>query len=200
MTSRGTIPAHGRHSSPVRRPLLAHWWLFLGLAAASTAIFGYFLPQQRDTVTADGARGSKLLDEYLPTWTHEQGREFLTALGPAGRAAYQQFYVGFDFYFPVLTSSLALCAFIALMLRYTPEHRWLIMSPVVPYLFDVAENITHYTLAGNWPDDGGLLWTVAPVFTAAKWLSLVCIIAIAAFTVRVRLTSGSPRRTRPTPA
>jgi hypothetical protein len=93
----------------------------------------------------------------------------------------------------VLTSSLAPAAFIALMLRHTKLHRWLIASPVIPYLFDVAENVTHYTLAGSWPDDSGLLWTVAPAFTAAKWLSLVCVVAIAAFTVRVRLTTGASR-------
>jgi hypothetical protein len=53
--SKKTAQAPIVRPATVRRPVLARWWLLVGLTAASTAIFGYFLPQQRDAVTSSSA-------------------------------------------------------------------------------------------------------------------------------------------------
>jgi hypothetical protein len=187
-----THDARNRHVTQPHAPTLGRWAdaLLRGLGTykvlcvlviASTATFSHFLPLQEAKVTLRGTRGGDLiLDEHIPTWSADDAARLLDGLGEAGRQAYRKFYLGFDFYFPALLSSLALVSLLALLLKRRPGARYWAFLPVVPYLFDVAENLTHLTMAGAWPDRPAWCWTLGPWFTAGKWFSLFGVLGVVA--------------------
>jgi hypothetical protein len=184
----GAGPAAQRpETSPVQRAadgllrLLGRYPVLLLLALASTATFAYFLPQQIQQVTLGGTRGgAQLLDEHVPTWTVADADSLFTGLGAAGRQAYRHFYLTFDFYFPALLSSLTLVSLLAMLLRQRPRARYAAFLPVVPYLFDFAENLNHLTMLGAWPVHPAFCWAVGPWLTAGKWTSLFGVLGVVA--------------------
>jgi hypothetical protein len=54
------------------------------------------------------------VDEYYLPWTASDARPFFTALGTAGRAAYQNYYLTLDFWFPVLSLTIFNTALLSL--------------------------------------------------------------------------------------
>ncbi len=178
--------------------LLGRYPVLLLLAAASTATFVHFLPQQIAKVTLGGTRGgAKLLDEHLPTWTAADADLLLSGLGAAGRQAYRHFYLSFDFYFPALLSSLMLVSLLAILLRHRTRARYVALLPVVPYLFDFAENLNHLTMLGSWPDRPAFCWAVGPLFTAGKWISLFGVLGVVAFAAALALRDSRTKHRRP---
>jgi hypothetical protein len=161
--------------------LLGRYPVLLLLALASTATFAYFLPQQIAKVTLGGTRGGiKILDEYVLTWTAQDADLLLSGLGADGRQAYRYFYLTFDFYFPALLSSLTLISILTILLQHRTRARYVAFLPVVPYLFDFAENLNHLMMLGAWPDHPGLNWSLGPWLTAGKWVSLFAVVGVVA--------------------
>ena len=168
--------------------LLDRFPALLLLALASTATFAFFLPQQIQQVTLGGTRGgAKLLDEQMLTWKAQDADLLLSGLGAEGRQAYRHFYLSFDFYFPALLSSLTLVSLLAILLRRHPGARRLALLPVVPYLFDFAENLNHLAMLTAWPDHPAFCWVVGPWFTAGKWVSLFGVLGVVAITAGLTL-------------
>jgi hypothetical protein len=177
--------------------LLGRCPVLLVLALASTATFAHFLPQQIQKVTLDGTRGgARLLDEHLLTWTVQDADLLLSTLGDAGRQAYRHFYLTFDFYFPALLSSLMLVSLLAILLRERHRARYVAFLPVVPYLFDFAENLNHLTMLGAWPDHPAFCWLMGPWFTAGKWVSLFGVLGVVALAAAMALLDARTRSNR----
>lgn len=166
------------------------------LAVASTATFAHFLPQQIEAVTLGGARGGTLLlDEHIPTWNTRDAELLLGGLGAAGRQAYRHFYLGFDFYFPALLSSLTLVSLLAMLLRHRTAARYWAFLPSVPYLFDFAENWNHLAMLAAWPDRPAFCWAMGPWLTAGKWVSLFGVLGVVAIAAALALRdSRTPSR------
>ncbi len=159
--------------------ILGRYPVLLLLALASTATFAHFLPQQILKVTIGGTRGgAKLLDEHVLTWTAQDADLLLSGLGDAGRQAYRHFYLTFDFYFPALLSSLTLVSLLAILFRQRIRARYVALLPVVPYLFDFAENLNHLTMLRAWPDHPAFCWVIGPWFTAGKWVGLFGVLGV----------------------
>lgn len=122
-------------SHALRRPL-AHWWVCGALCAASLLFFLWLVP---DGVTAGRTLAPRILNEYVMTWTPDDARRFLQAIGPVGREAYRRFYLDLDFWFPVLTLA---CWYSSLLaLAYPAGSRWarLNLLPFVMWLSNAAE-------------------------------------------------------------
>ena len=178
--------------------LLGRYPVLLLLALAATATFAHFLPQQIQKVTLGGTRGgAKLLDEHVLAWRVQDADLLLSGLGDAGRQAYRHFYLTFDFYFPALLSSLTLVSLLALLLRGRPRARNVAFLPVVPYLFDFAENLNHLTMLGAWPEHPAFCWVIGPWFTAGKWVSLFGVLGVVALAAAMALLDAKTRSNRP---
>jgi hypothetical protein len=178
--------------------LLGRYPVLMLLSLASTATFAHFLPQQIQKVTLGGTRGgARLLDEHMLTWTVRDADLLLTGLGDGGRQAYRHFYLTFDFYFPALLSSLTLVSLLAILLQKRPRARYAALLPVVPYLFDFAENLNHMTMLGAWPDRPAICWAVGPWFTASKWVSLFGVLGVVALAAVLALLDAITKPRRP---
>jgi hypothetical protein len=148
------------------------WPAFVILLLLCLLFFGYLVPKAKAPIFAGlGAElPHKVLDEYFPTWTPEIADRFFAEIGPDGRAAYRRFYLVMDFWFPGAIASLALAS---LMLIAIPPHSgwaWLGVVAAPSWLFDVAENITHFRMAGSYPQLAPAAVRFGPLFTRFKWV------------------------------
>lgn len=151
------------------------WPAFGILILLCCLFFGYLVPKAKAPVFANVAPKvpRKVLDEYFLSWTPQVANDFFAAIGPGGRAAYRRFYLTMDFWFPGTIASLALAS---LMLIAFPPHSgwsWLSVIAVPSWVFDVAENITLFQMAGTYPKLSPAAVKFGPVFTRAKWVSAI---------------------------
>jgi hypothetical protein len=135
-------------------------------------LFGYLVPKAKAPIFANVAAKlpHKVLDEYFPSWTPQIAHSFFAAIGPDGRAAYRRFYWIMDFWFPGATAALATASLMLLAFPPASGWAWLCFIAVLSWLFDVAENMTNFQMAGSYPKLSAVALKVGPLFTSAKWV------------------------------
>jgi hypothetical protein len=101
-------------------------------------------------------------------WKPQQARRFLQDIGAEGRRAYQKFYLYLDFWFPTLITSLMYCSFLALAFPQGSRFAWLAPLGMLGWLFDTAENLTHFGMARSYPHLSSLALKLWSQFTYWK--------------------------------
>lgn len=175
-----------RTLSAVIRRALGRWWLCLAFFATALVLFGVVVPHGVAVVTHHRTLAPQILDEYVMTWTPADARHFYAALGAGGRAAYRTFYLELDFWFPVLTLTLAYASLLSLAFPAGRRFAWLNLTPIAMYALDAAENVNHFVMAGAYPALPAL--AVGPAFTWGKWVCIdgLPVVALAGFAAQWR--------------
>jgi hypothetical protein len=157
------------------------WPAFGILILLCLLFFGYLVPKAKAPIFANLGKKlqRKVLDEYFPSWTPQIAESFLSAIGPEGRAAYRRFYLTMDFWFPGAMASLALGSLMLIAFPSTSGWAWLAVIAAPSWLFDVAENITHFQMAGSYPNLSTIAVKLGPSFTCAKWICAIIPLPIA---------------------
>jgi hypothetical protein len=157
------------------------WQALAILTLLCLLFFGYLVPKAKAPIFANigTALPRKVLDEYFPTWTPQIAENFLAAVGPDGRAAYRRFYLTIDFWFPGAIASMAIASLMLIAFPPTSAWAWLCIIAAPSWLFDVAENITHFRMAGRFPNLSSVALRLGPFFTRAKWVSAIAPLPIA---------------------
>lgn len=163
--------------------VLGTWPAFAILMALCVLLFGSLVPRFKAPIfrNLDPAIRRKVLDEYVPTWTPAIARSVLAAIGPEGRTAYRRFYLTMDFWFPGAIASLATASL--LLIAFPPQSGlgWLCVLAIPAWLCDIAENITHFRMAGSYPNLSPLALKIGPLFTGAKWAFAIFPLPVALF-------------------
>jgi hypothetical protein len=134
--------------------------------------FGYLVPKAKAPIfiNVTAKLPHKVLDEYFPSWTPQIAEKFFASIGPDGRGAYRRFYRTLDFWFPGATASLATASLMLIAFPPASGWAWLCFIVALSWLFDVAENITHYRMAGSYPSLSSVALKFGPLCTRAKWV------------------------------
>jgi hypothetical protein len=171
---------------------LGTWPVFGVLMVLCLVFFGYLVPKAKAPIFANvGTKLShKVLDEYFPSWTPRVANIFLAAIGPDGRAAYRRFYWTMDFWFPGAIASLTIASLMLIAFPPTSAWVWLCAIAAPSWLFDVAENITHYRLAGSYPNLSSAAIKYGPLFTLLKWVFAIIPLPIIFIGLAVRFFHG----------
>jgi hypothetical protein len=171
---------------------LGTWPAFGVLILLCLIVFGYLVPKAKAPIFV--SLGTKLphkvLDEYFPSWTPQIADRFLAAIGPDGRAAYRRFYLTMDFWFPGAMASLTIASLLLIAFPPTSGWAWLCVIAAPSWLFDIAENITHFRMAGSYPNLPSVAVKFGPWFTRAKWVFAILPLPIALVGFVFRLLQG----------
>ena len=151
---------------------LGSWPAFGILLVLCCLFFGFLVPRAKAPIFANvtGELPHKVLDEYFPGWTPQIAHRFFAAVGPGGRAAYRRFYWMMDFWFPGTVASLATASLMLIAFPPGSGWAWLCFIAVLSWAFDVAENMTHFQMAGSYPNLSSAVFRFGPIFTRAKWV------------------------------
>jgi hypothetical protein len=84
-----------------------------------------------------------------------------------------------DFWFPGAIASLAIASLMLIAFPPTSGWAWLCVIAAPSWLFDVAENITHFQMAGSYPNLSSAAVKFGPLFTRAKWAFAIIPLPIA---------------------
>jgi hypothetical protein len=177
------------------RRVLGRGWVAGLLFLATLLMFGYLVPTQIAGITQNGALTPKILDEHMMGWSAADASTLFEAIGATGREAYRIFYLSLDFWFPVLTAALFMISVLSLVFPAGSAGSRLNLVPLGFYVLDVAENLIHFTMAGAYPAQPALLWTLGPAVTLGKWwliFASLLLIAIGAIGL-LRDRRGRPR-------
>ena len=177
------------------RRVFGRGWVAGSLFVATMLMFGYVVPTQIAGITQNGALAPKILDEHMTGWSAADARTLFEAIGAAGREAYRSFYLTLDFWFPVMTAALFMISVMSLVFPAGSAWSRLNLVPLGFYVLDVAENLIHFTMAGAYPAQPALLWTLGPAFTLGKWLLIFAsiLLALAGAIGRLRRRLDWPR-------
>ena len=150
---------------------LGTWPAFGILFLLCALFFGYLVPRAKAPIFAKVGTTlpNKVLDEYFPSWTPQIAQNFLATIGPEGRAAYRRFYLTLDFWFPGTTATLATLSLMLIAFPPSSNWAWLCLIALASWLFDLAENVTHFQMAASYPNLSPAALKYGPLFTQAKW-------------------------------
>ncbi len=162
---------------------LGSWPAFGILSGLCVLFFRYLVPKAEAPIFANATTTlpHKVLDEYFPTWTPEIADGFFAAIGADGRMAYRRFYWTMDFWFPGAIASLATASLMLIAFPPGSGWGWLWVTAVPAWVFDVAENITHFQMAGSYPTVSSGAVRFGPFLTRAKWVFAILPLPIALF-------------------
>jgi hypothetical protein len=168
------------------------WQAFGILVLLCGLLFGYLVPKAKAPIFANIAvkLPHKILDEYFPSWTPQIADNLFAGIGPDGRAAYRRFYWIMDFWFPGAAASLAIASLMLIAFPPASGWAWLCLIAAPSWLFDLAENITHFRMAGSYPRLSFVALKFGPLFTRAKWVSAVMPLPIALAGLLCRFVHG----------
>ena len=172
------------------RRALGKGWICVTLLCIVSLVFAWILPAAVSEVTQGGLLVPKILDQYVMTWTASDARHFYETLGVAGRDAYRNYYLKFDFWFPVLSLSLFYVSLLSLAFPAGSRLSWLNLTPVLLWLSDVAENLNHFTMAGDYPNLSPMSLAVGPAFTFVKWMLIFGLLLLALTGAAIRIVSS----------
>ena len=160
---------------------LVRWWMALAGLVLFTVFIVVVLPAQ----AAAGSFYTSLSPApdterwYAPADLYASAQ----AWGEAGRSAYVRARVTFDVVWPLAYGIFLLTGLSWLWaLATSPGSRWrrIALLPILVVLLDYAENICTATVVARYPARTPVLADLAPVFTAAKWLTLTaCFVLLA---------------------
>lgn len=171
---------------------LGTWPALVSLILLCVLFFGYLVPKSKAPIFANLAAKlpHKVLDEYFPSWTSAIADRFLAAIGPDGRAAYRRFYLTMDFWFPGTAASLATASLLLIAFPPASGWAWLCSLALPSWLFDVAENVTHFQMAGSYPKLSPVAVKFGPYFTGAKWAFAILPLPVAAVGLVLQVVHG----------
>ncbi len=149
------------------------WWM----AVAGLALFVLFIAVVLPAQAAAGSFYTSLhpAPDTERWYAPEDLYTAAAAWGEAGRAAYVRARITFDVVWPLAYGTFLLTALTWAWARATaPGSRWrrIALLPVLVVLLDYAENVCTATVVARYPARTPVLDVLAPVFTAAKWLTL----------------------------
>jgi hypothetical protein len=154
--------------------------------------FGYLVPKAKAPIFAKAATTlpRKVLDESFPSWTPQIAESFLAAIGPQGRAAYRRFYLTMDFWFPGTLASLTIASLMLIAFPLNSGWAWLCVLAAPSWLFDITENVTHFQMAGAYPNLSPSALEFGPLFTRAKWVFAIVPLPVAGIGLALRILHG----------
>ncbi len=160
---------------------LGTWPVFGILLVLVSLLFGYLVPKAKAPIFANAATKLpyEVLDEYFPSWTPQIAEGFFSAIGPGGRAAYRRFYLTMDFWFPGAIASLTTASLLLIAFPPTSGWEWFYVIALPAWLFDVAENVNHFQMAGSYPSLSSSALKFGPLWTYAKWVFAIVPLLIA---------------------
>ncbi len=121
---------------------------------------------------------------YSPTYVYD----FLAAIGPTGRHAYQMMHFTTDLAFPFIYGSLLFAGICRMVVGLAKGKKaQLPFLAVLPVAADLAENFTMVAITASFPTyRAGLTW-LAQVFTLLKFGGIAaCLIIIGTLLIRQR--------------
>jgi len=152
--------------------IIGSWPAFGLLILLCFLFFGYLVPKAKVPIFANVTTQlpHKVLDEYFPSWTPQIADKFFLEIGQDGRDAYRRFYLTMDLWFPGTIASLATASLLLIAFPPPSGWAWLGVIALLSWLFDVAENINHFQMAGSYPDLSSVPVKLGPLFTRLKWI------------------------------
>lgn len=118
---------------------------------------------------------------YSPDYVYD----FLTAIGPEGRHAYQMMHFTTDLAFPILYGALlfaVLSRLVDVKSGINPNLRWIAL---LPFISDLAENFLMVAITAKYPDFLPGLTKIAQGFTLLKFGGLfLCVAVIIVMSIR----------------
>jgi len=116
---------------------------------------------------------------YSPAYVYD----FLTAVGPAGRQAYQMMHFTTDLAFPLLYGLLLFAGLCRLVSRRPESDTHLPLIALLPVVSDLAENFSLVAITAKYPAfPSGLTW-LAQGFTLLKFGGIFACLAIMAIVI-----------------
>ena len=158
---------------------LGRWSICIAFGLIATVMFTVLVPNGVAEVTQNRTVAPRILDEYYLTWTANDARHLYEALGATGRAAYQDYYLKLDFWFPVLSLTIFYAAMLSLAFPRGRRWSWLNLTPIPMYFTDMFENLNHFMMAGSYPDLPSLQLTIGPWLSLIKYLLITMLPVIA---------------------
>ena len=151
------------------------WWV----AAAGLVLFAGFIVLVLPAQAAAGSFYTSLhpAPDTERWYAPEDLYTAAEAWGEAGRSAYVRARVTFDVVWPLAYGIFLLTGLSWVWaLATSPGSRWrrIALLPVLVVMLDYVENICTATAVARYPARTPVLAELAPVFTAAKWLTLTC--------------------------
>lgn len=111
---------------------------------------------------------------YSPAYIYD----FLAAIGPAGRHAYQIMHLTTDLAFPVLYGLLFFAGLCRLVSQQAGSNIYLPLITILPVVSDLTENFAMVAITAKYPAfHPGLIW-FAQVFSLLKFGGLIVCLAV----------------------
>lgn len=191
----GRLPLADRAADWLARRV--RWWV----AAAGLALFVGFLVLVLPAQAAAGEFYTSLhpAPDTERWYSPEDLYAASQAWGETGRAAYVRARVTFDVIWPLAYGIFLLTGLSWVWARATrPGSRWrrIALLPVLVVALDYAENVCTATVVARYPARTPVLDALAPVFTAAKWLTLSGCFALLVVGIGVAVVAAVRRRLR----
>ena len=146
-------------------------WIALVAVVLFVAFTILVLPRQSASSTA--AVGSEESPDMSFYYTAGDLYHMAETYGEPGRRAYIRARFTFDLIWP-LVYTLFLCTAISWIFAraFSPESgwRWVNLAPILGMVLDYAENISTSLVMYRYPILTNLVATLAPLFTAVKWI------------------------------
>ena len=173
------------------------WWM----AVAALVLFAVFIAVVLPAQAAAGSFYTSLhpAPDTQRWYAPEDLYAAAQAWGEAGRSAYVRARVTFDVVWPLAYGTFLLTGLTWLWARATARgSRWrrIALLPILVVLLDYAENVCTATVVARYPSRSPVLADLAPVFTAAKWLTLTACFVLLAIGVVAAAVAAIRRRSR----
>ncbi len=129
------------------------------------------------------AAPSRQIPDVMGIYTPQTVYDFLSAIGPAGREAYQRMHFTSDLAFPLVYGLLLFSLISRRLLQRENKPRWIALLAFIGPVFDLAENFSLVVITDRFPTSLPGLTRLAQVFTLAKFggigLSLLIVVILA---------------------
>ena len=170
-------------------------------AAAALLLFVLFVAVVLPAQAAAGAFYTEVYDAPDTRWWYTSADLYAAAeaWGEPGRSAYVRARWTFDVIWPIVYGGFLLSGLTWSWTRATAAgSRWrrVTLLPVLVVLLDYAENVCTATVMARYPARTPVLADLAPLFTAAKWLTLTTCFVLLAVGLVAALVTAVRRRTR----
>jgi hypothetical protein len=174
---------------------LGRWPVCIAFGIIATVMFVWLVPNGVDTITAGRTTAPKILDEYYLTWTAQDAQQLFGAIGPAGRLAYQHFYLTLDFWFPVLSLTIFYTSLLSLAFPQGRRLARVNLLPLLMYASDIGENLNHFVMAGTYPQLANWQLLVGPYISLLKYvlITFLPLLALIGFGLNRKLFSAKGR-------
>ncbi|MCA0386169.1 MAG: hypothetical protein LCH34_11290 [Firmicutes bacterium] len=156
---------------------LSNWKVCLLFTGLFLLYLFFLLPNE--SAKSDRIYGDLEMPDTKMIYTSEYLRDLVSQMSDEGRAAYITSKIRFDILWP-LAYGLWLTSLLGILLKVKSENKskqikWtsrLVYLPMLAVLFDFMENVVISIIMSSHPEELSVLFSLAPVLTALKWLLL----------------------------